>query len=49
MKKWLSLALAIALVCMMGMTAMAEIALPDGVYAGEGSGFNLTVKVTVVV
>ena len=49
MKKWLSLALAIALVCMMGMTAVAEIALPDGVYAGEGSGFNLTVKVPVEV
>ena len=48
MKKWFSLILALALSCMM-LTAGAEIALEDGVYAGEGSGFNLTVKVPVEV
>ena len=49
MKKGFSLFVALVLALSLAVTACAEIALPDGVYAGEGSGFNLTVKVPVEV
>ena len=49
MRKWTTLFLALLLSAIMSTAACAQIALPDGTYAGEGSGFNLTVKIPVEV
>ena len=49
MRKWTTLLLALLLTVVMSAAACAQIALPDGTYAGEGSGFNLTVKIPVEV
>ena len=49
MRKWTTLFLALLLCAIMSTAACAQIALPDGTYAGEGSGFNLTVKIPVEV
>ena len=49
MRKGYTLILALLLVMSMAAAACAQINLPDGVYAGEGSGFNLTVKIPVEV
>ena len=40
MRKWTTLFLALLLCAIMSTAACAQIALPDGTYAGEGSGFK---------